>query len=255
MNNKEHHKMMIKDYKKRFYISLIVTVPILLLSPMIQDWFNIGIKFSGSNYVLLGLSTFIYFYGGWPFLSGLVDEIKDKAPGMMTLIALAISVAFFYSAATVLGLKGSDFFWELATLIDIMLLGHWIEMRSVLSASNALDELAKLMPDEAHLMKDDEVVDVSVDKLEAGNRVLIKPGEKIPADGKILGGKSSIDESMLTGESVPVEKSEGDNLIGGSVNGEGSLEIEIKNIGDDSYLSKVINLVESAQNSKSKSQD
>jgi len=255
MNNKEHHKMMIKDYKKRFYISLIVTVPILLLSPMIQDWFNIGLSFQGSNYVLLGLSIFIYFYGGWPFLSGLVDEIKDKAPGMMTLIALAISVAFFYSAATVLGLKGSDFFWELATLIDIMLLGHWIEMRSVLSASNALDELAKLMPDEAHLMKDDEVVDVSVDKLEAGNRVLIKPGEKIPADGKILEGKSSIDESMLTGESVPVEKSEGDDLIGGSVNGEGSLEIEIKNIGDDSYLSKVINLVESAQNSKSKSQD
>lgn len=255
MDNKEHHKMMIEDFKKRFYISLAVTIPILLLSPMIQDWFNFSIAFQGSKYVLLGLSTFIYFYGGWPFLSGLVDEIKDKTPGMMTLIALAISVAFFYSAATVLGLKGSDFFWELATLIDIMLLGHWIEMRSVLSASNALDELAKLMPDEAHLMKDDEVVDVSVDELESGDRVLIKPGEKIPADGKILEGKSSIDESMLTGESVPVEKSEGEDLIGGSVNGEGSLEIEIKNIGDDSYLSKVINLVESAQASKSKSQD
>jgi Cu2+-exporting ATPase len=255
MNNKEHHEMMIEDFKKRFYISLAVTIPILLLSPMIQDWFNIGITFQGSNYVLLGLSTFIYFYGGWPFLSGLVDEIKEKTPGMMTLIALVISVAFFYSAATVLGLKGSDFFWELATLIDIMLLGHWIEMRSVLSASNALDELAKLMPDEAHLVKDDEVVDVSVDELKAGDRVLIKPGEKIPADGKILEGKSSIDESMLTGESVPVEKTEGEDLIGGSVNGEGSLEIEIKNIGDDSYLSKVINLVESAQNSKSKSQD
>jgi Cu2+-exporting ATPase len=255
MNNKEHHKMMIKDFKKRFFVSLVVTVPILLLSPIIQEWFNFEIAFQGSSYILLGLSTFIYIYGGWPFLSGLADEIKEKQPGMMTLIALAISVAFFYSAATVLGLKGSDFFWELATLIDIMLLGHWIEMRSVLSASNALDELAKLMPDEAHLMKDDEVVDVSVEKLEAGDRVLIKPGEKIPADGKILEGKSSIDESMLTGESVPVEKSEGDDLIGGSVNGEGSLEIEIKNIGDDSFLSKVINLVESAQDSKSKSQD
>lgn len=255
MNKKEHHKMMIKDFKKRFFVSLVVTVPILLLSPIIQEWFNFEITFQGSSYLLLGLSTFMYIYGGWPFLSGLVDEIKDKTPGMMTLIALAISVAFFYSAATVLGLKGSDFFWELATLIDIMLLGHWIEMRSVLSASNALDELAKLMPDEAHLIKDDEVVDISVEELEAGDRVLIKPGEKIPADGKILEGKSSIDESMLTGESVPVEKSEGDDLIGGSVNGEGSLEIEIKNIGDDSYLSKVINLVESAQASKSKSQD
>src|SRR6056297_1196810 len=252
---KSHHEMMIEDFKRRLFISIIVTVPVLLLSPMIQNWFNFNIDFSGSSYILLALSTFIYFYGGWPFLTGFIDEMKEKNPGMMTLIAMAISVAFLYSGATVLGLEGSDFFWELATLIDIMLLGHWIEMRSVLSASNALDELAKLMPDEAHLIKDDEVVDVSVDKLEAGNRVLIKPGEKIPADGKILGGKSSIDESMLTGESVPVEKSEGDNLIGGSVNGEGSLEIEIKNIGDDSYLSKVINLVESAQNSKSKSQD
>ena len=255
MNKREHHEMMIKDFKKRFYVSLVVTIPILLLSPMIQQWFNIGITFKGSGYVLLGLSTFIYFYGGWPFLSGLVDEIKEKMPGMMTLIALAISVAFFYSAATVLGLKGSDFFWELATLIDIMLLGHWIEMRSVLSASNALDELAKLMPDEAHLMKDGVVKDVSVDELVSGDRVLIKPGEKIPADGSIVDGKSSIDESMLTGESLPVEKGEGETVIGGSINGEGSLEIEIKNIGDDSYLSKVINLVESAQASKSKSQD
>src|SRR6056297_230825 len=254
-NEGNHHEMMIKDFKKRFLISMIITIPVLLLSPMIQDWFNFSIEFRGSSYLLLALSTFIYFYGGWPFLTGFIDEIKEKNPGMMTLIAMAISVAFLYSAATVLGLEGSDFFWELATLIDIMLLGHWIEMRSVLSASNALDELAKLMPDEAHLMKDDEVVDVSVDELESGDRVLIKPGEKIPADGKILEGKSSIDESMLTGESVPVEKSEGADLIGGSVNGEGSLEIEIKNIGDDSYLSKVINLVESAQNSKSKSQD
>ncbi|MBG0763983.1 MAG: copper-translocating P-type ATPase [Tissierellales bacterium] len=247
--------MMIEDFKKRFFISIIVTVPVLLLSPMIQDWFNFTIKFTGSSYVLLGLSTFIYFYGGWPFLTGFIDEMKEKNPGMMTLIAMAITVAFLYSGATVLGLEGSDFFWELATLIDIMLLGHWIEMRSVVSASNALDKLAELIPDEAHLIKgEDEIVDVSVDELNTGDKILIKPGEKLPADGLIVKGSSAVNESMLTGESKPVEKKEGDKLIGGSINGEGSLEVEVKDTGDDSYLSKVITLVEEAQESKSKTQ-
>jgi Cu2+-exporting ATPase len=246
---------MIEDFKKRFFISIIVTVPVLLLSPMIQDWFNFTIKFTGSSYVLLGLSTFIYFYGGWPFLTGFIDEMKEKNPGMMTLIAMAITVAFLYSGATVLGLEGSDFFWELATLIDIMLLGHWIEMRSVVSASNALDKLAELIPDEAHLIKgEDEIVDVSVDELNTGDKILIKPGEKLPADGLIVKGSSAVNESMLTGESKPVEKKEGDKLIGGSINGEGSLEVEVKDTGDDSYLSKVITLVEEAQESKSKTQ-
>ncbi|HCX04853.1 MAG TPA: heavy metal translocating P-type ATPase [Clostridiales bacterium] len=247
--------MMIEDFKKRFFISIIVTVPVLLLSPMIQDWFNFSIKFTGSSYVLLGLSTFIYFYGGWPFLTGFIDEMKEKNPGMMTLIAMAITVAFLYSGATVLGLEGSDFFWELATLIDIMLLGHWIEMRSVVSASNALDKLAELIPDEAHLIKgEDEIVDVSVDELNSGDKILIKPGEKLPADGLIVKGSSAVNESMLTGESKLVEKKEGDKLIGGSINGEGSLEVEVKDTGDDSYLSKVITLVEEAQESKSKTQ-
>ncbi len=253
-NEGNHHEMMIKDFKKRFFISMIITVPVLLLSPMIQDWFNFSIEFTGSSYLLLALSTFIYFYGGWPFLTGFIDEIKEKNPGMMTLIAMAISVAFLYSAATVLGLEGSDFFWELATLIDIMLLGHWIEMRSVASASNALDKLAELIPDEAHLIKDDDTVDVSVDELKSGDKILIKPGEKLPADGVIVKGSSAVNESMLTGESKPVEKKEGDKLIGGSINGEGSLEVEVKDTGDDSYLSKVITLVEEAQDSKSKTQ-
>ncbi len=136
-NHQNHHEMMIKDFRRRFFISLIVTVPILVLSPMIQEWTNTEFVFPGSNYVLFALATFIYFYGGWPFLKGLKDELKEKNPGMMTLIAMAISVAYIYSTATVFGLKGNDFFWELATLIDIMLLGHWIEMRAVLSASNA----------------------------------------------------------------------------------------------------------------------
>ena len=250
-----HHQMMIEDFKKRFFISLIVTIPILLLSPMVQEWTNISIKFTGSSYILFALSTFIYFYGGWPFLKGLKDELKDKHPGMMTLIAMAISVSYIYSSATVFGLEGKDFFWELATLIDIMLLGHWIEMRSVLSASSALDKLAELMPNTAHLLKDGDVVDIEIDKLKSNDKILIKPGEKVPADGVIVKGKSYINESMITGESKPVEKNEGDKLIGGSINNDGSLEMKVEHIGDDSYLSKVIDMVKKAQQSKSRTQN
>lgn len=250
-----HHEMMIADFKKRFFISLIITIPILLLSPMIQEWFNFNLEFFGSKYILLGLSIIIYFYGGWPFLLGLKDEIKEKKPGMMTLIAMAITVAFLYSSATIFGLEGNDFFWELATLIDIMLVGHWIEMRAVVSASSALEELAKLMPNTAHLFKDGEIVDVEIDELKKDDRILIKPGEKIPADGIILKGSSYVNESMLTGESKPVERREGDRLIGGSINNDGSLELKVKNIGNDSYLSQVIELVENAQAEKSNTQD
>lgn len=252
--HQNHHEMMIEDFKKRFFISLIVTIPILVLSPMVQQWTGIEIKFTGSNYILFALASFIYFYGGWPFLKGLKDELKEKKPGMMTLIAMAISVAYLYSTATVFGLLGNDFFWELATLIDIMLLGHWIEMRSVLSASNALDKLAELMPNTAHLYKDGEWVDVDISELSSGSKILIKPGEKVPADGMIVKGNSYVNESMLTGESKPVQKPEGDNLIGGSINGDGSLEVEVENIGKDSYLSKVIDMVRKAQESKSKTQ-
>lgn len=250
-----HHEMMIDDFKRRFYISLIVTIPILVLSPMIHQWTNIEITFTGSNYVLFALSTFIYFYGGWPFLTGLKDELKEKSPGMMTLISMAISVAYLYSTATIFGLEGNDFFWELATLIDIMLLGHWIEMRAVLSASSALEELAKLMPSTAHLIKDGEVVEVHISELSSEDKILIKPGEKIPADGIIVKGISHINESMLTGESKPTEKIEGDKVIGGSINGDGSIEVKVKNIGKDSYLSKVIDMVEKAQQSKSRTQN
>ncbi|MGB5823135.1 MAG: copper-translocating P-type ATPase [Proteocatella sp.] len=249
-----HHEMMIEDFKKRLIISLIVTIPILILSPMIQEWTNIKIAFTGSNYVLFLLSTWIYFYGGWPFLKGLKDEFKEKKPGMMTLIAMAITVAYLYSTATVFGLEGNDFFWELATLIDIMLLGHWIEMRSVLSASDALNKLAELMPNIAHLFKDGDVVDVDISELSSEDKILIKPGEKIPADGMIVKGTSHINESMLTGESKPVEKDKGDKVIGGSINGDGSIEVQVQNIGKDSYLSKVIDMVEKAQQSKSKTQ-
>src|SRR6056297_1501107 len=176
------HQKMLEDFKKRFKISLIITVPILALSPMIQSFFGYTLEFAGSKYLLFLLSTIIFFYGGWPFLTGLKDELSDKNPGMMTLIALAISVAYIYSSAVVFGLEGRFFFWELATLIVIMLLGHWIEMRSVMSASRALEELAKLMPDNAHLIEDDEIVDVKIKELEVGDIILVRPGEKLPAD-------------------------------------------------------------------------
>ena len=250
-----HHEMMIQDFKKRFFVSMILTVPILILSPMIQSWFNIDVSFVGSDYVLFALATILFFYGGWPFLKGLKDEFSKKSPGMMTLIAMAISISYIYSSAIVFGLEGSDFFWELATLIDIMLLGHWIEMRSIVSASSALDELAKLMPDTAHLIKDGEVIEVETSELKADDVILIKPGEKIPADGLIVKGNSYVDESMLTGESKPVEKIVNDKLIGGSINKAGSLELKVIDIGDNSYLSKVIVMVESAQASKSKTQN
>ena len=249
-----NHKEMVEDFKKRFFVSLVFMVPILILSPMIQSFINIEISFYGSNYLLFFLSTIIFFYGGWPFLKGLYNELSDKTPGMMTLIALAISVAYVYSSAVVFGLEGRFFFWELATLIVIMLLGHWIEMRSVMSASRALEELAKLMPDNAHLIKDDEIVDVKIKELKVGDKILVRPGEKLPADGEIVEGTSYINESMLTGESEPVEKNVGDEVIGGSINGDSSIKVEIKNAGEDSYLSQVINLVSEAQKAKSKTQ-
>lgn len=254
----DHHAHMIADYRKRFWISLFVSIPILIFSPMIQEFLGIreALKFEGELILLFVLSSFVYFYGGFPFLKGLFDELKLKRPGMMTLISLAISVAYFYSSAVALGVEGKIFFWELVTLIDIMLVGHWIEMKSVMGASKALEELAKLMPSDAHLIKEDGTIeDVPLNQLKVGDRVLVKPGEKIPADGIAVEGISSVDESMLTGESKPVEKKVNDKVIGGSVNGEGSLTISVQKTGNDSFLSQVIDLVKEAQESKSKTQD
>ncbi|MDZ7755783.1 heavy metal translocating P-type ATPase [Rhodohalobacter sp.] len=255
-SHREHHKMMVQDFKFRFWWVLALTIPIMALSPMIQTFMGVDWRFTGDSWILAALSTVVYFFGGWPFLSGLYDELKKKQPGMMTLIGLAISIAYLYSTAVVFGFEGDLLYWELSTLVGIMLLGHWIEMRSVLSASSALEELAELLPGEAHRVKDDgSTEDVPVDELQQGDKVLIKPGEKIPADGKVAKGESSVNEAMLTGESKPVDKSEGDEVIGGSVNEKGSLTIEISKTGDDSFLSQVMNLVEEAQQSKSRTQD
>lgn len=251
----DHHMMMVEDFKRRFFISLILTVPILLLSPMIQMFMGVHWRFSGDSYILLALSTVLFIYGGKPFLTGAREELKKRQPAMMTLIAFAISVSYIYSTFTVFGLPGNDFFWELATLIVIMLLGHWIEMRSIMGASRALDELIKLMPEEAHLIQDNgETIDVPVKELKAGDTVLVKPGEKIPIDGIVYGGNSEVNESMITGESVPVEKSEGDEIIGGSINGDGVLKFKVNKVGDETFLSQVIKLVREAQESKSHTQ-
>jgi Cu2+-exporting ATPase len=249
---------MVEDFRKRFWISLVVSIPILLLSPMIQKFLGIReiLHFTGDFYVLFVLSSFVYFYGGYPFLKGLIDELKKKSPGMMTLITVAVTTAYIYSSAVVFGLKGKIFFWELVTLIDIMLLGHWIEMKSVMGASRALEELAKLMPSEAHRIKADGTTeDVTLDELNKGDKILIKPGEKVPADGDILEGRTTVNEAMITGESTPVSKTRGGTVIGGSINGEGSVTVEIKKTGKDSFLSQVVNLVKQAQESKSKTQD
>jgi Cu2+-exporting ATPase len=254
MAGHDHHKMMIEDFKKRFWISMILTVPILVFSPMIQGFFNYEWLLPGNAYILFGLSTIVYFYGGWPFLKGLKDELSKGAPGMMTLISMAISVAYFYSSATVFGLEGEDFFWELATLIDIMLLGHWLEMKSVLGASKALQLLVSMMPSEAHRVKGDQVEDVKLEDLQKDDIILIKPGEKVPADGIIVEGESYLNESMLTGESKPVKKGVENKVIGGSLNGNGSLKVKVEHTGKDSYLNKVITLVQEAQKSKSKMQ-
>lgn len=253
-----NHGDMVQDFKKRFRISLILTVPVLFLSPMIQQFLHLEevLAFRGDIYVLFLLSSLIFFYGGWPFLNGLVKELSNRKPGMMTLIAVAITVAYVYSTLIVFGLDGMMFFWELATLIDIMLLGHWIEMKSVMGAGEALEKLAKLMPANAHkIMSDGKIVDIPLNELAIGDRVLVKPGEKIPADGIVIEGETSVNESMLTGESKPVTKKSASTVIGGSINGEGSITIEVKKTGKDSFLSQVIDLVKVAQESKSKTQD
>ena len=254
----DHHAHMAADFRKRFWISLVLTLPILVLSPMLQTLVGLrdAIRFPGDVYVLFSLSSAVFWYGGWPFLKGFLEELKSRRPGMMTLISVAIATAYLYSSAVVFGLTGKMFFWELVSLIDIMLLGHWIEMKSVMGASKALEELAKLMPSDAHkLMPDGSVKDVPLSELALDDKVLIKPGEKIPADGVIVEGESSVNEAMLTGESTPVNKKKGGKVIGGAINGEGSLTIEVKGTGKDSFLSQVIDLVKQAQESKSKTQD
>ena len=255
-NDRHHdHARHLEQFKKRFWVSLILTIPILLLSEMIQTWFNFSLRIPFQKESLFFLSLIVYLYGGWPFIKGMSREIKTRQPGMMTLIGTAISVAFFYSAGTVFFIIGKDFFWELVTLIDVMLLGHWIEAKSVLGASRALEELVKIMPTTAHLLRKGKIVDVPVSQLKAEDDVLVRPGEKIPSDGVVIEGESFVNEALLTGESKPVHKETEETVIGGAINGEGVLKVRIERTGEETYLAQVIKLVRQAQESRSRTQD
>ncbi|WP_250126544.1 heavy metal translocating P-type ATPase [Chroococcidiopsis sp. CCMEE 29] len=241
-------------FKRRFFISLILTLPILYLDPHFQEWFGYqAVQFPGSDWVSPILSVVLYFYGGWVFIEGAWRELRSRI-GMMTLIALAITVAFIYSLAVSLGLQGMPFYWELATLIDIMLLGHWIEMVSVQGASRALENLAELLPATAHRMVGDRLEDVPINKLAVGDRILIRPGEQIPIDGEVIDGTSSVNEAFLTGESRPVLKQVGDEVVAGAVNSEGALSVQVTRTGDRTTLSQIMRLVEEAQTSRSRYQ-
>jgi P-type Cu2+ transporter len=254
-HQKSGHAHQIQEFKKKFWVCLIITIPILILSETIQNWFGYSITFAYQNELLFVLAFIIYGYGGLPFLRGMVKELKNHQPGMMTLIGTAISVAFFYSAATVFVIVGKDFFWELATLVDVMLFGHWIEAKSVMGASMALEELVKIIPKIAHLVKGDDIVDVQVSELKKGDVVLVRPGEKIASDGIIVEGESYVNEALLTGESKPSHKGKEDEVIGGSINGEGVLKVRIEKTGKETYISQVIDLVQKAQASRSRTQD
>src|SRR5712691_1521757 len=250
-----HHGDMVAEFRRRFWVSLALTVPVVVLSETIQEFFGRAgrLGFPGDLYVQFAFATAVYLYGGWPFLKGLRDELAQRQPGMMTLVALAITVAYAYSALVVLGLSGMVFFWETATLIDIMLLGHWIEMRSVLGASRALEELVQLLPAGAHRLRADGTTeDVPLAELRPGDRVLVKPGERIPTDGVVAQGRTSVNQALLTGESRPVEKGEGDDVIGGAVNGEAAITVNVRKTGGETYLSQVIELVRRAQATRSR---
>jgi Cu2+-exporting ATPase len=243
-------------FRSRFWVSILISIPVLLYSPFIQNIFNFTMPdFTGSEWITPIFSIIIFFYGGLPFLKMAVPEVRNRRPGMMMLISLAISVAFFYSLAALFFLTSDTFFWELVTLIDIMLLGHWLEMRSVRQASGALDELAKLMPDTAERINPSgEVEEVRINELKAGDLVLVRPGASVPADGQVVEGDSDVNEAMITGESKPVSKEPGDQVIGGSINGDGSLRVRVQATGEETALAGIMRLVEEAQQSKSNTQ-
>ncbi|MCO5191067.1 MAG: heavy metal translocating P-type ATPase, partial [Anaerolineae bacterium] len=244
-------------FRNRFWIILALSIPVIIYSPAIQSWFGYTVPvFPGSLLIVPVLSTIIFLYGGLPFLRMATWELRDRSPGMMTLISLAISVAYFYSMATLVWEIGEDFFWELVTLIDIMLLGHWLEMRSVRQASGALDSLAKLMPDSAEIIQPDgSVEEHPVDHLQRDDVVLVRPGAIVPADGIVIEGASELNEAMITGESKPVMKTVDSQVIAGTINaGNGSLRLRVTAVGEDTTLSGIMRLVDEALQSKSQTQ-
>lgn len=260
------HMMHMGNLKQKFWVSLIVMIPVLLLAQFMGMNIHLGvielpIVFPGSDWVVLVLSSFLFFYGGWPFLTGAKAELQQRQPAMMTLIAMGITVAYGYSLYAFLmnnfiapnGMV-MDFFWELATLIVIMLLGHWIEMNAVMAAGNAVEKLAALLPNQAHVVHGDHVMDMPLSEVQVGARLRVLAGEQMPADGQVVSGNSSVNESLVTGEAKAIRKAEGDQVIGGSVNGDGVIEIKVTGTGESGYLSQVMKLVQSAQANKSKAE-
>ena len=242
-------------FRDKFRLSLLLTVPTLVWSELTQEWLGYQAPdFPGSRYIPAVFGTAVFAYGGWVFVKGAYRELRDGLPGMMTLISLAISVAFGFSLAVTLGFEGMALWWELATLVTIMLLGHWMEMRSIAQASGALQELAKLLPSTAERVVDGRTEDVPIDALRDGDVVLVRPGAGVPADGIVREGRSAVNEAMITGESRPVEKSEGDEVIAGTVNGNGSLRVEVTKTGERTALAGIMRLVADAQTSRSRAQ-
>ena len=243
-------------FRRKFWVSLLLSIPVLVFSPTIQEWLGYTIPdFPFSQWITPVFAIIVFFYGGLPFLQMAVPELRKRQPGMMTLISLAISVAFVYSLAVLLLSTGDTFFWELVTLIDIMLLGHWLEMRSIRQASGALDELAKLMPDTAErVLPDGDSEKVPLSQLKQGDLLLVRPGASVPADGEIEEGDSNVNEAMITGESKPVNKTPGDMVIAGTINGDGSLRVRVSATGDKTTLAGIMRLVDDAQQSKSETQ-
>jgi Cu2+-exporting ATPase len=244
------HKNMEQDFKRRFFIALPLTIIVLLLSPQIQKWFGFSIDLPGINIVLFLLASAIVFYNGWPFYVMAKGEIKTRAYGMMTLVSLAVLSGYFFSVAATFIFEGKSLYWEVSTLVLAFLFGHWMEMRAVRGASGALAELAKLIPPTAHKLVGKEVVDVGTEKLGRGDKVLVRPGEKVPIDGKVIEGESSVNEAMITGESRPVGKKKGDEVIGGTINNDGSLTIGVTKTGEDTAISQMMELIREAQETK-----
>jgi Cu2+-exporting ATPase len=248
----DHHAMMEIDFRKRFFVSIIITGPILLMSPTIQQWFNFSIPhFPGYDLILFSLATIISLYGGLPFYKGARDSLRNGVLGMMVLVSLAVLTGYLFSvAATFILVDTVDFYWEISTLVVFLLFGHWMEMRMTRRATGALQELVKLIPPSANLFKNGEITEIPTSQVKVGDILLIRPGDKVPIDGIIIEGQSSFDESMITGESKPVLRTLGDEVIGGTINGMGSIQIRVDKTGEETALAQIIKLMEDVQDSK-----
>ncbi|MDD5263646.1 MAG: heavy metal translocating P-type ATPase, partial [Candidatus Bipolaricaulis sp.] len=243
----DHHAMMEVDFRRRFFVAALLTLPILGLSPTVQGWLGFEASFPGIKYLLFVLATAVTGYGTWPFLRSAVDAIRRRLLDMSVLVSLAVIAGYAFSVGSTFAFEGIDFYWEIATLVAVLLLGHWLEMRAVRGASGALHELLGLIPSTAHLVAEGRVTDVETSALAVGDVVLVRPGEQVPIDGEVIEGESDLNESMVTGESRPVSKAPDSRAIGGTVNGDGALKLRVTQVGKDTTLAQIVRLVKEAQ--------